>query len=137
MKKSLPIFIAVILLAFTSCRITKTLTMINAKSVIHYEDADFYQGKADAISFLILDDSQKEKAVQIWKAEKQGLNKIDASKNSEIAPIIYKSENDFRAILTAEQLKAYKGKLREAISPNSPYFLNDRQLEELKRIYDL
>ena len=118
----------------TSCRITKTFTLLNAKSASDQKESDFLQSKADKISFLNLSEDQKEKAIIIWKTEKDALGNAHKKKNKEIAPIIYKSEMDFRNILTEEQLATYREKYKSLYQSG---YMNDRQLEELKRIYKL
>ena len=134
MKKSLLFLLLIGITALTSCRITKTVTMLNTKSTATNTMDEFLKGKAERVSFLDFSDLQKEQALAIWENEKQQLESIDISKNSEIAPVIYKSENDFRSILTDEQLKEYRETIRNTLSP---YVLNDRQLVEIKRIYKL
>ena len=81
-----------------------------------------------------LSENQKEEIVKIWKAEKVSLGNAREKKNSEIAPILLKSENDFRAVLTEEQLKNYRESHENLYTSG---YLNDKQLEELKRIYKL
>ncbi len=134
MKKSLLFLLLIAITTLTSCRITKTVTMLNTKSTATNTMDEFLKGKAERVSFLDFSDLQKEQALAIWENEKQQLESIDISKNSEIAPVIYKSENDFRSILTDEQLKEYRETIRNTLSP---YLLNDRQLIEIKRIYKL
>lgn len=133
MKKYLLItFIA--LATLTSCRITKTFTLINAKGNTNRTELEFLKMKGERFAFLELSEEQKEKAVAIWLAEKQELGNAYSKKNKEIAPIIYKSETSIRNILTTEQLEKYREKYKELFTPAG---LNDRQLEELKRIYKL
>lgn len=134
MKKSLLFLLLIAITTLTSCRITKTVTMLNTKSTATNTLDEFLQGKAERVSFLDFSDLQKEQALAIWENEKKQLGSINISKNAEIAPVIYKSENDFRSILTHAQLKEYRETIKNHISP---YLLNDRQLEEIKRIYKL
>ena len=49
MKKFL--LIAVLIATFTSCSVTKTITMLNAKSQSEQNEKDFLQNKADKITF--------------------------------------------------------------------------------------
>lgn len=131
-KYFLSILIATTLL--TSCRITKTFTLINAKGASNRSEIEFLRDKAESVAFLNLSEEQKEKALVVWQTEKQKLGNAYDKKNKEIAPIIYDSEIDFRDILTEEQLKSYKEKYKGQFFPG---YLNDKQLSELKRIYDL
>lgn len=133
MKRYLLItFIA--LSTLTSCRISKTITLINAKGNTNRTELEFLKIKGERFAFLELSDEQKEKAVQIWQTEKQELGDAYSKKNKEIAPIIYKSETNIRSILTAEQLEKYREKYKGLYTPSG---LNDKQLEEIKRIYKL
>lgn len=132
MKKFL--LIAVLIATFTSCSVTKTITMLNAKSQSEQNEKDFLQNKANKITFLNLSENQKEEIVKIWKAEKVSLGNTREKKNSEIAPILLKSENDFRAVLTEEQLKNYRESHKNLYTSG---YLNDKQLDELKRINKL
>lgn len=132
MKKFL--LIAVLIATFTSCSVTKTITMLNAKSQSEQNEKDFLQNKADKITFLNLSENQKEEIVKIWKVEKVSLGNAREKKNSEIAPILLKSENDFRAVLTEGQLKNYRESHKNLYTSG---YLNDKQLDELKRIYKL
>lgn len=134
MKKTLLLLLLIGITTLTGCRITKTVTMLNTKSSATKTVDVFLQEKAQRVSFLDFSDLQKKQALAIWENEKQQLESIDISKNAQIAPVIYKSENDFRSILTDAQLKEYRETIANQISP---YFLNDRQLEEIKRIYKL
>lgn len=135
MKKSLFLLLLVSLATLTSCRITKTITMINAKSMAAETEADFINNKINNITFMHLTEEQEGTAIALWKKEKKALEKIDKTKNSEIAPVIFKFENDFRRLLTPEQLKKYKA-FRDD-STISQYFLSDRSMKEIKRIYKL
>lgn len=97
-------------------------------------ESDFLQTKADKITFIELNDDQKERLVEIWKTEKLELGKAREKKNKEIAPIIYKSEMAFRNTLTAQQLEIYREKNKDLYTSG---YLNDKQIAELKRIYKL
>lgn len=133
--KKIFLFVAfAITLLSSSCRITKTATMMSAKNNQKRSEAYFVEQKKQQISFLKLSDEQLEKGVTIWKTEKQELDKIDISDNSQIAPIIYKSEVEWRKILNDSQLVSYTNEFKDLFSG---YFLNDRQMEEIKRIYGL
>jgi hypothetical protein len=134
MKKFLLLFILISTATLTSCRVTKTFTLLNAKSASDQKETDFLQAKADRITFLKLSEEQKEKAITIWKTEKQELGNAHKKKNSEIASIIYKSEMDFRNILTEEQLSTYREKYKNLYQSG---YMNDKQIEELVRIYKL
>lgn len=109
--------------------------MINAKSMATETETDFIRNKINAITFIALTEEQEIAAIEIWKEEKSQLGKIDMQKNSEIAPVIFKSENDFRRILTPEQLRFYK-RYRDD-STILKYFMSDRSMKEIKRIYKL
>lgn len=134
MKKFILIAVLIVSTTFTSCRVTKTFTMLNAKSQSEQNENDFIQNKADKITFLNLSEDQKQDVVKIWKAEKISLGNAREKKNSEIATILLKSENDFRAVLTEGQLKNYRESYKNLYTSG---YLNDKQLEELKRIYKL
>lgn len=133
MKKFL-LLTFLVLTTLTSCRITKTFTLINAKGNTNKTELEFLKMKGERFAFLELSDEQKEKAITIWQTEKQELGDAYSKKNKEIAPIIYKSEISTRSLLTAEQLKKYSEKYKGLYTPAG---LNDKQLEELKRIYKL
>jgi len=133
MKKYL-LFALIAISTLTSCRVTKTITMINAKGTTNQTEIEFLKSKAERVAFLNLSEEQKIKAVAIWEIEKRALGDAYAKKNKEIAPIIYKSESDFRSILTEQQLITYRDTYKSSYAPSS---LNDRQLSELKRIYKL
>lgn len=134
MRKFFLFAILITTATLTSCRVTKTFTLLNAKSASDQKEADFLQAKADKITFLNLSDEQKEKVVEIWKTEKQELGDAHDKKNKEIAPIIYKSEMNFRKTLTDSQLSIYREKYKSLYQPG---YLNDKQIEELVRIYKL
>ena len=133
MKKIL-LFAFIVISTLTSCRVTKTFTLINAKSNSNKTENDFLMMKGERASFLELSNEQKEKAVAIWQREKYELGMAYSKKNKEIAPIIYKSEMNFRALLTDEQLQKYREKYKQLYTSAG---LNDRQLEELRRTYNL
>ena len=133
MKKIL-LFAFIVISTLTSCRVTKTFTLINAKANSNKTENDFLMMKGERASFLELSNEQKEKAVGIWQREKYELGMAYSKKNKEIAPIIYKSEMNFRALLTDEQLQKYREKYKQLYTSTG---LNDRQLEELRRIYNL
>ena len=133
MKKIL-LFAFIVISTLTSCRVTKTFTLINAKANSNKTENDFLMMKGERASFLELSNEQKEKAVAIWQREKYELGMAYSKKNKEIAPIIYKSEMNFRALLTDEQLQKYREKYKQLYTSAG---LNDRQLEELRRIYNL
>ncbi|WDO11861.1 hypothetical protein MH928_11025 [Flavobacterium sp. WW92] len=135
MKKSTFLLFILCLVTLTSCRITKTITMINAKAMATETETEFIKNKISSISFLELSEDQEVAAISIWKEEKTQLGRINLGKNSEIAPIIFKSENNFRSILTPEQLKTYKG-FRDD-STILKYFMSDRSMKEIKRIYEI
>jgi len=134
MKKYLLFSLLIALTTLSSCKVTKTLTMMNAKSISDMRESDFFQTKADKITFIDLNDDQKERLVEIWKTEKLELGKAREKKNKEIAPIIYKSEMAFRNTLTAQQLEIYREKNKDLYTSG---YLNDKQIAELKRIYKL
>lgn len=122
-------------MSLTSCRVTKTITMINAKSNAAETEVEFIKHKINSISFLPLSEEQEEMAIAIWKKEKEQLGKINLKKNSEIAPLIFQSENEFRSILTQEQLKEYKREYNDSMI--TKYFLSNRAMQEIKRIYNI
>ncbi len=121
-------------MTLTSCRVTKTITMINAKSNAAETEVEFIKHKINSISFLPLSEEQEELAIAIWKSEKEQLGKIKL-KNSEIAPVIFQYENEFRSILTPEQLKEYKKEYSDSMI--TKYFLSNRAMQEIKRIYNI
>ena len=82
--------------------------------------------------FINLSKGQEAAAVKIWKLERETLANMPLLKNENIAPVIYKSEIDFRKILTEDQLKKYPMK-----NTHVKMFLNNEELEELRRIYNL
>lgn len=126
--KKLLLALLVVFIA-TSCRVTKSYTMMSAKSNSELTESDFINKKLYAVQFLELSQEQKNKATEIWKKEISGL-KMPLLKNENIAPVIYNSEIEFRKLLTEEQKEKYK-----VVSSN--IFLKDHQIEELKRIYNL
>ena len=132
MKKIL--LFAIIAIMFTSCRVTKTFTLLNAKGSSNNTEMEFLKNKGERVAFLNLSDAQKQKALEIWQTEKRELGDAYSKKNKEIAPIIYKSETSLRGILTEEQLTQYREKYKGLLTSAG---LNDRQLDELKRIYKL
>ncbi|WP_447636865.1 hypothetical protein [Flavobacterium microcysteis] len=134
MKKSFFFLFLIGFMTLTSCRITKTITMVNAKSNAAESEVDFIKHKINSISFLPLSEEQEELAIAIWKKEKDNLGKIKL-KNSEIAPVIFQSENEFRSILTPEQLKEYKREYSDSMI--TKYFLSNRAMQEIKRIYNI
>lgn len=127
MRKLLLLFVLAGLLF--SCRVTKSLVMIKTKENAELIDEEYINKKRSLSSFLNLSNEQKEMCDKIWKEEKQGLN-APVLKNENIAPIIYNSENEFRSILTKEQLNTYLANV-----PPGGFFLNDHAMNELKRIY--
>ena len=132
MKKIL--LFAIIAIMFTSCRVTKTFTLLNAKGSSNNTEMEFLKNKGERVAFLNLSDAQKQKALEIWQTEKRELGDAYSKKNKEIAPIIYKSETSLRGILTEEQLTQYREKYKGLLTSAG---LNDRKLDELKRIYKL
>ena len=132
MKKFL--LFAFIAITFTSCRVTKTFTIINARGTSNNTEMQFLKSKGERVAFLDLSDEQKEKAIVIWQTEKRELGDAYTKKNKEIAPIIYKSETELRSLFTEEQLTKYREKYNGLLTSSG---LNDKQLEELKRIYKL
>ncbi len=119
---------------FVSCNMTKTFTMLNAKSHMSMEKNDYIESKIKRVNYLDFSDDQKVKLERLWEIEKEKLNALNDRKNKEIAPIIYESEMNFREILTAEQREIYLQRKQNTIEPQ---FLSDKQLAELKRIYKL
>lgn len=133
MKKTFLILTSLLLmLSFSSCRISKSIVMLKAKSNSKLTEERFIIGKQSDVLFLKLSSEQKGKCEKIWKEEKDGLARINTDINSEVAPVVYKSEMEFRNVLTSDQLTEYK---REYISKIPQFFLNDKQLSEIKRIY--
>ena len=132
MKKIL--LLAIIAITLTSCRVTKTFTLLNAKGTSNNTEMEFLKYKGERVAFLNLSDAQKQKAVEIWQTEKRELGDAYSKKNKEIAQIIYKSETSLRSILTEEQLTEYRKKYKGLLTPAG---MNDKQLEEIKRIYKL
>jgi len=132
MKKIL--LLAIIAITLTSCRVTKTFTLLNAKGTSNNTEMEFLKYKGERVAFLNLSDAQKQKAVEIWQTEKRELGDAYSKKNKEIAQIIYKSETSLRSILTEEQLTEYRKKYKRLLTPAG---MNDKQLEEIKRIYKL
>jgi hypothetical protein len=126
-----------IVTSVSSCRITKTATMMLAKQNAEMTEDDFVTAKKETISYLNLSKSQLEQCIEIWKKEIKGL-KMPLLKNENIAPVIYNSEISFRNILTPAQLQKYKDE-NDNSQPQKlyRYFLMDKQLEELKKIYKL
>ncbi|MBC8644533.1 hypothetical protein [Flavobacterium lindanitolerans] len=135
MKKSFFLISLIALMMLTSCRVTKTITMINAKSNAAETEVEFIKHKITSISFLPLSEEQEEIAIGIWKKEKEQLEKNRLKKNSDIALVIFQSENQFRSILTPEQLKEYKAEYNDSMI--TKYFLSNRAMNEIKRIYKL
>ena len=133
MKKFL-LFTFIALATLTSCRVTKTFTLINAKGTSNNTEMQFLKNKGERAAFLDLSDEQKEKSIVIWQTEKRELGDAYTKKNKEIAQVIYKSETEFRSLLTEEQLTKYREKYKGLLTSAG---LNDKQLEELKRIYKL
>lgn len=129
MKKVFTIVGIVFLISFSSCRVTKSVTMMGAKINSKLTEEEFINKKLYEIRFLELTQKQKDLSTEIWKKEIAGL-KMPVLKNENIAPIIYNSEIEFRNLLTNEQKEKYK-------VIDHDLFLNDRQIEELKRIYSL
>ena len=136
MKKLVLLFVFSSLI--TSCRITKSVEMMQAKSNATLTTEQFLKMKNVAISFLELTPEQLLQAEKIWSEEKRGFMEIDIKDNSQIAPIVYKSEVEFRKILTDKQLIDYK-KIGHEVGDSrvSKYFLSDHAMSELKRIYKL
>jgi len=128
------VLLAIIAITLTSCRVTKTFTLLNAKGSSNNTEMAFLKNKGERFAFLDLSEDQKQKAVQIWETEKQELGDAYSKKNKEIAQIIYKSETSMRSLLTQEQLTKYREKYKGLLTSAG---LNDKQLEELKRIYKL
>ncbi len=128
------VLLAIIAITLTSCRVTKTFTLLNAKGSSNNTEMAFLKNKQERFAFLDLSEDQKQKAVQIWETEKQELGDAYSKKNKEIAQIIYKSETSMRSLLTEEQLTKYREKYKGLLTSAG---LNDKQLEELKRIYKL
>jgi hypothetical protein len=125
---------------FSSCRISKSITMLGAKNDSKLTKEQFINKKTYGISYLGLSADQLEKTKIIWSKEIEDLKKIELT-NENIAPIIYNSEIEFRKILTDKQKESYplvdkgdKTKFNEKIID---CFMNNRQLEEIKRIYKL
>lgn len=122
---------------FTSCRVTKTVTMWQAQENAKLTEEQFVLAKFDAIRFLDLSDEQKKDCATIFKTEKKGLLEINIKDNSSVAPVIYEAETKFRKVLTTTQLENYKAILHSYGNNAKQYFLTDNQLSEIKRIYDL
>ncbi|NBL65816.1 hypothetical protein GV828_11450 [Flavobacterium sp. NST-5] len=119
---------------FVSCNMTKTFTMLNAKSHMNMEKNDYIEEKIKRVNYLDFSDDQKLKLERLWEIEKEKLDAVVVRKNKNIAPIIYESELNFREVLTAEQREIYLKRKQNMIEPQ---FLSDKQLSELKRIYKL
>lgn len=137
MKKILVLATLFVAICVTGCRITKSLTMMEAKNSAKLSEESFINKKLYGIAYLELSQEQKEKAFKVWKEEKNGLN-MPLLKNENIAPIVYKSELDFRKILNDDQNKKYplkKEYSNTTVEEHIPLFLNNKQLEEIKRIY--
>lgn len=134
MKKILLVFL--IVTSFSSCRVTKSLTMMHAKTNAKLSEKEYISKKLYEINFLKLSKEQISKATEIWAAEKKGLEN-PVLKNENIAPVIYKSEIEFRKLLDEKQQGYYPVKNSATSDKILDTFLNDNQLEELKRIYGL
>ena len=106
---------------------------MQAKSNAKFTEQEFIKGKNDAVGLLNLTNAQKGQSEIVWKTEKEELARINIEQNEEIAPVIYKSEIEFRKILTSDQLTEYKKLAYD--SKINRYFLDDHSLGELKRIY--
>lgn len=133
------IFIIALFVLAVGCRVTKTMEMYRAKSNQKLTEQQFLDLKENAVSILKLTDSQLGEAKKIWKEEKAGLNRINIEDNSMIAPVVYKSEIEFRKILNTQQLSDYKTYVNDLGGKTKipAMFLSDHALSELKRIYDL
>jgi hypothetical protein len=129
----------ILLLAFTSliitrCGIRNFATIADAKYKSDYSAEEFLKNKFDAVEFLFLTDSQKQKCSTLFTLERNELIKIDLSKEFLIAPIIYNSEIKFREALNNEQLERYV-RLHNQKKGVKMWFLNDKQLASLKEKY--
>lgn len=67
------VLLAIIAITLTSCRVTKTFTLLNAKGSSNNTEMAFLKNKGERFAFLDLSEDQKQKAVQIWETEKQEL----------------------------------------------------------------
>ncbi|WP_286914780.1 hypothetical protein [Flavobacterium sp. UBA4197] len=132
MKKITSTIVLSLILSLSSCRISKTITMLNAKSNSKLSEEQFLLGKNNEIMYLNLSQGTKSSCLEIWKEEKDKLTRVDTEKNEEIAPVVYDSEMKFRALLSSDKLAEYKKIYRNKATH---FFLNDKQLSEIKRIY--
>jgi hypothetical protein len=135
-KLTLTMITVLTLLTLNSCRVTKTMAMLTAKKRATTTESNFLSGKHLAVDFLGFSKQQNDAVEIIWKTEKKEFSEVKLE-NENIAPIIYKSENDFRKILTTDQLEKYKKASDKFDSRLTDYFLDDDSLAELKRIYNL
>ena len=133
MKKMI-LALLVLITITTSCRVTKTVVMLHAKNRATQTDENYMSGKHNAVDFLGFSSEQKKQVDEVWKTEKHDFSEIKLE-NENIAPIVYKSENAFRAVLTSEQLKNYKALWDKGDGRLDAYFLDDSMLAEIKRIY--
>ena len=132
MKKNVLLLMAFLVLS--SCRITKTITMIYAKNRATTTESEFINGKHAAVDFLKFTPEQNTLAETIWKKEKKDFSEVKLT-NENIAPIVYNSELEFRKILNPVQLDNYIKIANKNDDRIIKYFLNDEQLAEIKRIY--
>lgn len=121
-----------ILFATVGCRISKSLTMLSAKSNMQLTEEQFLLRKNQEAMYLNLSSGQKSACETVWKEEKDRLARVNSESNEEIAPIVYESEIKFRELLNSNQLSQYKKEHKEKFLK---FFLSDKQLSEIKRIY--
>lgn len=124
-----------LLLIFTSiasCSISKNLKLGLVRDYSKQTESTFLENKLNAVKFLNLSQTQLNQCYEIWKNEKLRLGQINLKDDQEVASIVYKSEIDFRNVLTSDQLTLYKA---ETINNQTmvEYFMGDKTLGEIKK----
>ncbi|GEM_PF-1749201 len=134
MRKITLTIVSLLCILFTTvgCRISKSLTMLSAKSNMQLTEEQFLLRKNQEAMYLNLSSGQKSACETVWKEEKDRLARVNSESNEEIAPVVYESEIKFRELLNSNQLTQYKKEHKEKFLK---FFLSDKQLSEIKRIY--
>ncbi|UUC45556.1 hypothetical protein [Flavobacterium cerinum] len=134
MKKITLTIVSFLFVLFTTvgCRVSKSITMLNAKTSMKLTEEQFLQKKNNEAMYLNLSNGQKSACEIIWKEEKDKLARVNSESNEEIAPVVYESEVKFRELLNSNQLVQYKKEHQDKLLR---FFLSDKQLSEIKRIY--
>ena len=134
--KKIILLIVLQAILFTSCRMTKSMVMMDAKDRAKLTEEQFFEGKHIAVDFLNFSPEPNKAAEAVWKWEYNRLKAIELE-NTKIAPVVYKSELDFRNVLTEDQMLKYIKLFKNGDYRLTRYFLSDDALIELKRIYSL